>query len=409
MKSADPPLSRLMEGVLRDHLRVMPAVVLTGARQTGKSTLATEVAQGARTYLTLDNLATLDLALREPARLLSGSGPLTIDEVQRAPDMLLAIKRAIDIDRIPGRFLLTGSANLLLMHRVSESLAGRASYVSLWPLTRREQLGLGRSGRWSELLATAGKDWPDLLSAEPLPRDDWRAFARRGGFPTPSVHLGDDTDRIRWFEAYVQTYLERDLQTLAAITALSDFRRFMRVAALRLGQLINQTDIGRDAALGQATAHRYLNLLEASYMVVRLPAYAVNRTKRLIKAPKLYWCDVGLALYLAGNIAPEGPHLENLVLSDLLAWRETLTPRSDVMYWRTSNGEEVDFVVEAGDRLLPIEVKSTTQPRFADAAHLRTFCAEYPERTDTALLLHAGERIEWIATNVLAVPWWCVL
>ena len=398
-----------MEGVLSDHLRVMPAVVLMGARQTGKSTLARDLTLGARSYLTLDNLATLEIARLEPDRLLAGTEPLTIDEVQRAPDMLLAIKRAIDMNRVPGRFLLTGSANLLLMQHVSETLAGRASYVSLWPLTRREQLGLGRSGRWSELLATAGKDWPDLLSAATAPRDDWRAFARRGGFPTPALNLNNDTDRIRWFEAYVQTYLERDLQSLAAITALPDFRRVMRIAALRLGQMINQTEIGRDATLGQATAHRYLNLLEASYMLVRLPAYAVNRTKRLIKAPKLYWSDVGLALYLAGNIAPDGPHLENLILTDLLVWRETLTPRADVMYWRTSNGEEVDFVVEAGDKLLPIEVKSTTQPRFADGTHLRAFCAEYPERTETALLLHDGERIEWIAANVLAVPWWRVL
>jgi uncharacterized protein len=393
-----------MAGVLSDHLRVMPAVVLTGARQAGKSTLARDPGLGARSYLTLDSLATLDIAMRDPDTLLGGTGPLTIDEVQRAPDMLLAIKRAIDINRVPGRFLLTGSANLLLMQRVSETLAGRASYVSLWPLTRREQLGLGRSGRWSELLATAGQDWPEMLTPDAAPHDDWRSFARRGGFPTPALHLENETDRIRWFEAYVQTYLERDLQSLAAITALPDFRRLMRIAALRLGQMINQTDIGRDAALGQATAHRYLNLLETSYMLVRLPAYAVNRTKRLIKAPKLYWSDVGLALFLAGNVAPDGPHLENLILNDLLAWRETLTPRADVMYWRTSNGEEVDFVVEAGGRLLPIEVKATTQPRFADAAHLSTFCAEYPERTDTALLLHVGERIEWVAGDLSGVP-----
>ncbi len=403
------PVSRQMEAVLTDHLRIMPAVVLTGARQTGKSTLARDPRLGDRSYLTLDNLATLEIARREPDTLLGGTGLLTIDEVQRAPDMLLAIKRAIDNNRVPGRFLLTGSANLLLMQRVSETLAGRASYVNLWPLTRREQLGLGRSGRWSELLATADKDWPELLAEDAAPHDDWRSFARRGGFPTPALRLENETDRIRWFEAYVQTYLERDLQSLAAITALPDFRRVMRIAALRLGQMINQTEIGRDATLGQATAHRYLNLLEASYMLVRLPAYAVNRTKRLIKAPKLYWSDVGLALFLAGNIVPDGPHLENLILADLLAWRETLTPRAEVMYWRTSNGEEVDFVVEVRDRLLPIEVKSTTQPRYADSEHLRAFCAEYPERAGTALLLHDGERIEWIAPNVLAVPWWRVI
>lgn len=268
--------------------------------------------------------------------LLGGPGAVTLDEVQRAPDLLRAVKRAIDRDRKPGRFLLTGSANLLLMQQVSESLAGRASDLTLWPMTRREQRGLGACGRWEELLATPDTDWLDLLAGADGSADNWVDLALRGGFPTPALSLNSAAERRVWFDGYVRTYLERDLQDLASISALPDFRRLMRAACLRIGQLVNQTELGRDVALPQPTVYRWLKLLETSYLLVRLPAYAVNRTKRLIKAPKLYWGDTGVALYLAEAGEPSGAHLENLVLHDLLAWRDARLERAELGYWRTS-------------------------------------------------------------------------
>lgn len=386
----------------------MPAVVVTGARQTGKRTLVEELIPGTRRYATLDDLDVLDAARRDPEVLVGGPGPVTLDEVQREPELLRAVKRAIDRDRTPGRLLLTGSANLLLMRQVSESLAGRASYLSLWPMTRREQLGLGKCGRWDELFVTPDAEWRELLTAEKDTPEDWRALARRGGFPTPALELTTAADRRIWFDGYVRTYLERDLQDLASISALPDFRRLMRAACLRMGQLVNQTELGRDVALAQPTVHRWLNLLETSYLLVRLPAYAVNRTKRLIKAPKIYWGDTGVALHLAEVDEPGGAHLENLVLHDLLAWRDASIERAELGYWRTSIGEEVDFVIEAGGKLLPIEVKATARPRLADAVHLRTFRAEYGKKARAGLLLHTGNTLEWLAPDVLAVPWWRV-
>lgn len=401
-------LPRAVATALADRLRVMPAVVVTGARQTGKSTLAEALVAGTRRYATLDDLDVLDAARRDPEALVGGKQPVTLDEVQRAPELLRTVKRAIDRDRTPGRFLLTGSANLLLMRQVSESLAGRASYLTLWPMTRREQQGLGVCGRWDALLGAPDAHWREVLASEVAQPEDWRALARRGGFPTPALQLTTDADRQIWFDGYVRTYLERDLQDLAAITALPDFRRLMRAASLRLGQLVNQTELGRDVALPQPTVHRWLNLLESSYLLVRLPAYSVNRTKRLIKAPKIYWGDTGVALHLAGNEAPAGAHLENLVLHDLLAWRDARLERAEIGYWRTSIGEEVDFVIEAGGKLLPIEVKATARPRLADCAHLRTFRAEYGKKARAGLLLHTGDALEWLAPDVLAAPWWTV-
>lgn len=402
-------LPRLVTRSLLDRLRVMPAVVVTGARQTGKSTLVQDLVPGGRSYFSLDDLDVVDAARRDPEALVGGSRPVTLDEVQREPDLLHAVKRAIDKERKPGRFLLTGSANLALMRKVSESLAGRASYLTLWPMTRREQRGLGRCGLWDDLLATRDQNWLDLLAAQPDEPEDWRALARRGGFPTPAVHLSKAADRVVWFDGYVRTYLERDLQALSAVAALPDFRRLMRAACFRLGQLLNQTELGRDVALPQPTVHRYLNLLETSYVLVRLPAYAVNRTKRLIKSPKLYWGDTGVALHLAEGADPNGAHLENLVLQDLLAWRDARLERAELFYWRTTIGEEVDFVIEAGGRLLPIEVKASGRPRLGDARHLRTFRAEYGRKARAALLLHTGKTLDWIAPDVLAVPWWRVL
>lgn len=402
-------LPRLVEAALAERLRVMPAVVVTGARQTGKSTLASERTAGERRYATLDDLDVLDAARRDPEALVGGSGPVTLDEVQREPGLLAAVKRAIDRNRKPGRFLLTGSANLLFMHQVSESLAGRASYLTLWPMTRREQRGEGRAGRWDELLAARDEDWLDVLSAGDDKPEDWRALARRGGFPTPALQLRTSKERAIWFDGYVRTYLERDLRNLATISALPDFRRLMRAACLRIGQLANQTEIGRDVAMPQATVHRWLNLLEMSYLLVRLPAYAVNRTKRLIKSPKFYWGDTGVALHLAELEEPEGAHLENVVLNDLLAWRDARLERAELGYWRTASGEEVDFVIETGGRLIPIEIKASARPRLKDAAHLRSFRQEYGNKARAGLLLHTGTTLEWLAPDVLAVPWWRVL
>jgi predicted AAA+ superfamily ATPase len=404
----DKTLPRHVQRALAERLRVMPAVVVTGARQTGKSTLVQVLTPGDRRFLSLDDLDVADLARRDPEALVGGAGPVTLDEVQREPDMLSAVKRAIDRQRRAGQFLLTGSANLLLMRRVSESLAGRASYLTLWSMTRREQRGMGRSGLWEELLGTEDSGWLDLLRAQDNAPEDWRALARRGGFPSPAVHMTVAAERTVWFEGYVRTYLERDLRVLSAIAALPDFRRLMRAACLRLGQLVNQTELARDVALPQPTVHRYLNLLETSFLLVRVPAYAVNRTKRLIKTPKLYWGDVGLALHLAGMTEPAGAHLENIVLNDLLCWRDARAEQGELLYWRTTTGEEVDFVIEAAGRLLPIEVKTTPRPRLADAAALRSFRAEYGRLCRAGLLLHTGTKLEWLTPDVLAAPWWTV-
>lgn len=408
--STAPSLRRQLAPLVEKALATFPVVVITGARQTGKSTLARAIGGASeRVYRTLDDLEVLERSRLEPDALVRSAPRLTLDEVQRSPDLLLAIKRAVDDDRVAGRYLLTGSTNLLLMRRIAETLAGRAVYLTLWPLTRREQRGLGEAGAWSRLFAARDREWPDLLAAERVEPEDWRALAQRGGFPQPAHHLRTPEERALWFAGYTQTYLERDLRELSEVGSIVDFRRLMQAVCLRLGNLINQTELGRDVGVSQPTVGRHLTLLETSYQLVRLPAYAVNRTKRLIKTPKLYWSDTGLALHLAGEPDPRGPHLENLVLCDLLAWQASNLEAPQILYWRTVGREEVDLVIEWRGQLLPIEVKSTPEPRLRDARSLQAFRTEYADASRAGLLLHAGEAIEWIAEGVLAVPWWRVV
>lgn len=408
-------LPRLLETVLKRGLELFPVVVLTGARQTGKSTLVRgSAALADRSYLTLDTALNRGLAQAEPETFLqaSATSPLTIDEVQRAPELLLAIKQRVDAKRSNGRFLLTGSANLLLTRRVSESLAGRARYLTLWPMTRREQLGLASSGVWSRFFDEKRDDWPAAVSSQQAPYEPWERLAVRGGYPVPALQYPGEHQagaRRELFTGYTQTYLERDLRDLAAIDSLYDFQRLMRAVCLRVGSVLNQADLARDTGLARTTLQRYLNLLEVSYQLIRLEPYAVNRTKRLVKSPKVYWSDTGLAMHLSDESTPTGAHLENLICSDLLAWRESETPPPSIMYWRTSTGEEVDFVVEWKGKLLAIEVKATASPGYNAARSMRAFLQEYGSNVVGGVLLHGGSETSWISEGVLSVPWWKVL
>ncbi len=402
-------LPRLITPTLERSLRAMPAVVMTGARQAGKSTLVRELLKSERRWFTLDDFDTLDQARRHPELLLGGDTPVTIEEVQREPQLLISIKQEIDNNRIPGQFLLTGSADLLMMQNVSESLAGRAAYLTVHPMTRREQLGLGTCGIWEELLSEDSTHWMDIVESSKTEKEDWRKLALRGGFPTPSIHMDSDQDRSVWFDGYVRTYLERDLQQLSTISNLPDFRRLMRAACLRVGQLLNQTELGRDVGLPQPTVHRYLNLLEVAHLLIRLPAYSVNRTKRLIKAPKLFWGDTGLAVHMSGITEPAGSHLENLVLQDLMSWRTSRPHQTELFFWRTVTGQEIDFVIESGGRTLPIEIKSSSKLKLSSARPIITFRDEYGKSARKGLLLYNGDDTYWLAPDVLAVPWWKVI
>lgn len=392
-------------------LQSFPVVVVSGPRRVGKSTLVRTAKPTSQwTYRSLDDLDNLERARAAPEQFVGSVVPAVIDEVQRAPDLVLAIKALVDrsLDPSPGQFVLTGSTDLLNDPRISDSLAGRAGYLRLGPLTRSELGGNASAGCWSEFFRVAADDWVGLLRTRDASPARWQAAVAAGGLPQV-VRARDAQERARILLAYVDTYLERDLRDLAQIADLADFRRFMRGTALRTGNLANIAELARDLSLSATTVGRWLNLLQVSFLVARVEAFARNRTSRLIKSPKLYWCDPALGLFLSGNDEPGGAFLENLILADLLVWRELHAPRPDVMHWRATSGREVDFVIERANRLLAVEVKATGKPKPNDWRHLRAFMDEYGEDVVGGLLLHAGEETFAAATGIVAVPWWRVL
>lgn len=397
---------RWLAGLLRETYQESRVTVLTGARQVGKTTLLkNEEPFSSWTYLTLDDLTLLEQAETNPASLWSNKRDVVIDEVQRSPKLLSAIK--LDVDQNPGqrRFVLTGSANLLLMQKVSESLAGRAYYYQLDPVTLGEERLTSPPAVFRRLFKGALPEEGRVQSEDPVP------LMLRGFMPR-LMDLTEPPEYARFWNGYVTTYLERDLRQLSQIESLPDFRRLMEALALRSGQVVNQTEVARDLKISQPTVHRYINLLETSYLIKRIPAFMKNRTARLIKSPKLYWLDPGLAVFLAGygdiedlrSARELGCFFECLVLLHLQAVAELMTPRPRFYYRRTTTGREVDFVIEQGRKVVACEVKLTSDPNFGDVRILSEFLNMHSEAA-AGILIHGGNEIKHLGERIVAVPW----
>jgi predicted AAA+ superfamily ATPase len=400
---------RLLISKLQLARRVMPVVAITGARQTGKTTLAQSLEPGVP-YYTLDDLGILEQAEKSPETLLE-QRPVTIDEVQRVPALLLAVKRAVDMSRRAGDFLLTGSANLLLMKGISDSLAGRAVYFNLPPFCPVEWLEKENPLKpLDQLFADSfdpRKDWPEGTG-------DFPKWLLRGGFPT-AIENDSDEERAVWFSAYTQTYLERDLRQLSEVASLSDFQRLMRIAAQRTGRVINQADLARDAALSHPTTHRYLNLIETGCLLSRLPPYASNLTTTMVKAPKLVWADCGLAAWLAGirdrdslKIRDDiGLWLEQAIFQTLQVWKAAEPESRRLYFWRDRNNDEVDFILEQQGMLVAIEVKTSKSIRPSDAKGLVAFRDRLKKKSvlKRSVVLHGGDQGRLLGKELFALPW----
>jgi predicted AAA+ superfamily ATPase len=415
----------------------MPAVAITGMRQTGKTTLLKEEpGLKDRRYVTFDDFAQLEAAMGNPESLLSSEEPLTIDEAQKCPELFTALKREIDRKRRPGRFLLSGSANLLLLRNMSETLAGRAVYLNLHPFHRREILGQTghppflptffnavapgapkRAGSPGEmpfaggaiLVPSAGEKGPPRLRLDTASSPILPVELLKGGMP--SVCLDEVEDTSLWFRSFEQTYLERDLRGLAQVADLIAFRRVMQMAALRTGQILKQSELARDAGLNSMTTARYLDLLETSFVIARLPAYLKNRTSRLIKSPKLLFTDVGIAAHMAGvkDLAPSsdeplrGYLMETYVAQNLAGILAAHWPDARLHYWHVQGRREVDFVIEDGRDSLALEIKAGTRWNDEDLAPLETFMAA-SKRCRAGILVHNGQDAVHLRDRLWAMP-----
>jgi len=377
---------RTLESSLAKAWGQFPVVVMTGARQVGKTTLARSFLAQAD-YVTLDVPAEAELARLNPAEFFKPhSHPLILDEVQYAPNLFRQLKLLVDRDRKPGQYLVTGSQSFELMAGVTESLAGRCAILTLPPLSL-----------------------PELPHASDLASTD--AFLWRGGYP--ELWQKPDIDRSLWLGSYLMTYLERDVRNLLNVGSLRDFDRFLRAAALRAGQLLSYVDLARDVGISPHTAKSWISVLEASEQIFLLEPYHRQRTKRLVKSPKLYFTDTGLLTFLMGfTQAGEMPRhalwgaiWENLVVAEIRKSFLVQGRRPPLWFWRTTTGDEIDLVLElAPERFITVECKTAAQVDLSAVKALRSLKAEYGDacvahayvvcRTDRAYPLIKGGSIE---------------
>lgn len=386
-------------------LENLPVVVVTGMRQTGKTTfLCSQSELGDRNYVNFDDFAQLESAKSDPDGFIRREQPLTIDEAHKCPEIFTAIKRAVDKQRIPGQFLLSGSANFSVLKNITESLAGRSVYLAIHPFNRREVNRQTASEpfikKFFENQDIGGKGAEKPIRPEEV---------ARGNMPT--VCLRQVKDPVLWFRGYEQTYLERDVRELSRIGDLSALRTLLRLTSLRTGQLLSPSQLGRDAKLSAATTSRYLSLFEASFLITRIQPYLGNRSSRLIKSPKLYLSDAGLASYLAGlELSPSlrndplyGAILETYVAQNLLSILSARWQNASLYFWTVQGRHEVDFVIEAGRSCIALELKSAAKWQEKDLAGLRAFLAATPH-CKAAILCHNGENAVRLGQKLWSLP-----
>ncbi len=385
-----------------------PALLLTGPRQVGKTTLLQDAQESSRKYASLDDPTLRALATEDPALFLQRfPPPVLIDEIQYAPQLLPFIKMAVDETRTPGMFWLTGSQQFQMMKGVSESLAGRVAIMNLLGFSGRErrriELGVPPFLPTSESIgrreASATRE-----TLKRVYKDIWT-----GGFPALAV--GPVKDRNLFYSSYLQTYLQRDIRDLAQVGNEAAFLRFLKACAARTGQMLNLSDLARDADVSVNTAKNWLSLLQASSQVHLLQPYHSNVTKRLVKRPKLYFLDTGLCAYLTEWSSPEtleagamsGPIFESHVFSEILKswWHVGQFPH--VYYYRNKDGKEIDLLFAADETLYPVEIKKSGAPS-RDWGKMMSFLDKLQEKTgEGAVICFCPERLP-VSESVTALP-----
>ena len=400
-------LPRHLESNLREALSDTPVVCLLGPRQVGKSTLCQQAAPE-RTYLTFDDQDILEAARRDPVGFIQSlPETVTLDEIQRVPEIILAIKAAVDRDRRPGRFLLTGSANLLLLPKVKESLAGRVEILYLHPLTELEK-ERNKPVFLDALLA--GELLPEVRGAQ----QELAGVAERvcrGGYPEPNTRTAKRAGQ--WFRQYLKTIVQNDVKDIANVRDEDELFRLTELLALRTGSLLNTSSIATNLGIGRDTAEKYISILEHIFLVYRLPAWHSNQSKRLIKTPKLHMADSGLAANM-NNLTPDqwhsfstnfGPLLESFAIQQIRAQASWLDDSVYLSHYRDKDQVEVDLVIEHGRDVYGVEIKKAASIQSKDGEGLRRLAVRAGNNYRGGVLLYCGNNVLPLGDdNCVAVP-----
>ena len=398
--------TRRIEPRIAEAVADTPVVLLAGPRQAGKTTLVRQVAQGRLRYLTLDDDLTLLSAQQDPVGMIRSLDRAVIDEIQRAPQLLLAIKKSVDEDRRPGRFVLTGSANLMALPTVADSLAGRIETLSLLPLSQCEIEG--RSTNWLDTVFAGQLPQPGSSSRA----DDLVGRVLRGGYPEV-MSRSTARRRTTWARQYLDSIIQRDIPDVAGIERLDQLPRFLRALAQTAGQMCNYTQLAGQVGLDGKTAAKYVGIFEQMYLLKRVDVWARNRLNRLVKTPKLQFIDSGLLATLLDLTAQEvendrtrfGNVLETFVFAELL--KHTTTAEGDyrLMYYRDADKVEVDVVIEnAAGQLVGVEVKATATVKESALRGLKKLSGLAGDSFKMGILLYDGDEIMPVGDRIWAAP-----
>lgn len=395
-----------------EALAAFRVVAIVGPRQVGKTTVARSVTGPARTFVSFDDLGALSSARADPDGFVRGLAlPVTIDEFQRVPEILLAIKHEVDRVRRPGSFLLTGSAEPRAVGDLRETLAGRMALITLGGLTWAERRGQHQWNPLDAMLETSSVR--DILSLFPgtWPDTPIDELVTAGGFPEPVLHLAP-TQRSAWHEQFARTYLERDVPAFVRLDDISGFIRFVRTVAASSGTLLNVADLARDVGVAHNTADRWRSVLESTFLLHTVEPYWRNVRKRLAKAPKIHFADTGLALSLAGvgdlanarRLGSAGAFIESWVWQHLHVFSSMSASKPKIHTFRTVNQDECDFVLASNDRLLPIEVKGGATVRPDDARGAEMVLDLFAPDAKVGVILYAGNTAFPLTKRIAAVP-----
>lgn len=402
---------RHLEDKITHFSKQFPVVVLNGARQTGKSTLLDHLYGQTMKRIVFDPVIDIENARADPELFLQlNPPPVILDEIQYAPELLPVIKRRVDERRDKnGQYFLTGSQQFSVMKSISESLAGRAVLLNLWPLSLIE--------------ITEQLDQPssliDLINNQPLPKQirsrinpsHLPSLFIRGGYPA-TLNMDEESAMV-WFDSYLKTYVERDIRTLGDIGDLQTFTRFIKLCAQLTAQEINYSHLGREIGVDPKTAKTWLAMLMSSYQWVEIPAYSGNTIKRISEKPKGYFSDVGFAAYLSSITSSEalrshplfGHLFETYVVTEIIKRLQTLPTMPALYHWRSHGGAEVDLVIEKDNYYWLIEIKLTARPMLRDTRGFSAFRETYPKHQIAGqIIISGGETTFQLDKNTMVIP-----
>lgn len=400
-------IDRKVRPLVETALTDTRVVLIVGPRQAGKTTLARQFSGTDRPYITLDDAGTLGAARADPVGFVRGIERAVIDEVQRAPELMLAIKESVDRDDTPGRFLLTGSANVSTLPKVADSLAGRMATISLLPFAQSEIHSA--PGRLLDRLF-AGEE--PVADGGAVYGDDLIGLVLRGGYPE-ALRRSTPARRTAWLEDYVAQILDRDVRDIANIDQLDRLPRLLEVLAEHAGQLVNHSSFGAALGLSSVTAQKYVAILERLFLVKTVAPWSSNRLSRLIKTPKLHFLDSGLLATLREDEEEAvkkdrsrfGALLESFVVSELLKLASWSDRRVKLSHYRTKEQDEVDVVIEdRRGRIVGIEVKASATVRPQDFRGLRQLQDAVGDRFLRGLVLHDHDRVTPFGEKLQAAP-----